>query len=54
MEKKPYERKNQLIIKIHEQANIKYFKDPKSFTEYSRDKKNVYANTDGYNPNKKC
>lgn len=26
MEKKPYERKNQLIIKIHEQANIKYFK----------------------------
>ena len=43
-----------MIIKIREYVSIKHLTDPKSFAEYSSDKKDVYPNTDGYNPNKKC
>ena len=50
--KDPYEAKYQYLINIREKVGLKYFKDPKAFTEYSNDMQDVYKNIYEYNINK--
>ena len=45
--KDPYESKYQLLIK---KVGLKYFKDPKTFIEFSNVIKDVYPNIDDHNP----
>ena len=50
--KGPYECKYQYLINICEKVGLKYFSDPKAFTEYSNDMHYVYKNINYYNPDK--
>ena len=50
--KDPYESKYQYLINKREDVGINHFKDPKAFTEYSNDMRNVYKNIDDYSPEK--
>lgn len=45
--------KYKLLVKKCEQTGTKYFKDPKAFTSYQNDIKDVYPNNNDYNPNEK-
>ena len=47
-----YEAKYQYLINKREGVGIDYFKDPKTFIEYSNDMRDVYENIDEYNPDK--
>ena len=47
-----YECKYQYLINICEKVGLKYFSDPKAFTEYSNDMHYVYKNINYYNPDK--
>ena len=51
--KDPYEAKHQYLINKRKGVGINYFKDPKAFTEYSNDMRNLYRNINYYNPDKK-
>ena len=50
--KDPYKAKYQYLINKREGAGINHFNDPKAFTEYSNDMRNVYKNIDDDNPDK--
>ena len=50
--KDPYEAKCQYLINKRENVGINHFNDPKAFTEYSNDMRNVYKNINYYNPYK--
>ena len=50
--KDPYEVKYQCLIKKKESVGINHFNDPKAFTEYSNDMRDVYKNINYYNPDK--
>ena len=50
--KDPYEAKYQYLINKREGVSINHFNDPKAFTEYSNDMRNVYKNISYYNPDK--
>ena len=50
--KDPYEDKYHFLIKKIESTGLRYFNDPKAFTEYSNDKQDVYKNINHYNPDK--
>ena len=50
--KDPYEAKYQHLINKRESVGINHFNDPKAFTEYSNDMRNVYKNINYYNPDK--
>ena len=50
--KDPYEAKYQHLINKRESVGINHFNDPKAFTEYSNDMRNVYKNINYYNPYK--
>ena len=47
-----YEAKYQYLINKREGVGIDLFNDPKAFIEYSNDMRNVYKNTDEYDPDK--
>ena len=47
-----YETKYQYLINKRESVDINHFNNPKAFTEYSNDMRNVYKNIDEYNPDK--
>ena len=51
-EKDPSEAKYQYLIKKRAGAGINHFNDSKAFIEYSNKIRNVYKNTDDYNPGK--
>ena len=51
--KDPYEAKYQILFNKRESIELKHFKDPKAFIEYSNDMQDVYKNIDEYNPGKK-
>ena len=46
------EAKYQYLINKREVVGIDHFNDPKAFTEYSNDMRDVYKNIDEYNPDK--
>ena len=48
-----YESKYQLLIKERQEVGQEHFKDPKAFTEYVKDMKDVYKSFKGYNLRKK-
>ena len=48
-----YEVKYQLLINKIENAGLRYFSDPKAFTEYSNDMDDIFQNIEEYKPNKK-
>ena len=50
--KDPYEAKYQLLINKLEKVGLDCFDDPKVFIEYSNDMRDVYKNTEEYNPGK--
>ena len=50
--KDPYKSKYQFLISKSESTGLKHFNNPKPFTEYSSDMKDVYKNIDEYNTNK--
>ena len=50
--KDPYKAKYQYLINKREGVGINHFNDPKAFTEYSNDMRNVYKNIDDDNPDK--
>ena len=50
--KDPYEAKYQFLINKRESIRLKYFNDPKAFTEYSNDIQDVYKNIHEYNIDK--
>ena len=50
--KDSYESKYQYLINKREGVGINHFNDPKAFTEYSNDMRNVYKNIDDDNPDK--
>ena len=50
--KDQYEAKYQYLINKREGVAINHFKDLKAFVEYSNDMRNVYRDTDDYNPHK--
>ena len=50
--KDPYEAKYQYLIKIHEKVGIDHYNDPRAYTEYSNDMRDVYKNINYYNPDK--
>ena len=50
--KDPYKAKYQYLINKREGVGINHFNDPKAFTEYSNDMRNVYKNIDDGNPDK--
>ena len=50
--KDPYEAKYQFLINKRKSTGVKYFHDPKAFTEYSSDMQDVYENIDEYNLDK--
>ena len=50
--KNPYEDKYQFLINKKESIRLKYFNDPKAFTEYSNDMRDVYKNINDHNPDK--
>ena len=50
--KNPSEPKYQFLINKRESLGLKYFNDPKAFTENSNDVDDVYKNINHYNPNK--
>ena len=52
--KDPYNAKNQFLINKRESTGLKYFNDPKAFTEYSNDMQDVYKTIDEYNKDKEC
>ena len=52
--KDPYEAKYQFLIDKRESIRLKYFNDPKAFTEYSNDIQDLYKNIDDYNIDKEC
>ena len=47
--KDPHEAKYQFLINKREITELKHFKDPKAFIEYSNDIQDVYKNIDKYN-----
>ena len=47
-----YEAKYLYLINKRESVGINDFNDPKAFTEYSNDMRNVYRNINYYNPDK--
>ena len=51
--KDPYEAKYQLLINKRENTGLKYFKDSKSFIDFSNEMDDIYKNIQEYNPNKK-
>ena len=50
MQKIPYEKKYQYLIKKREKVGLNHFNDPKAFMEYSNDMQDVYKNIEDYNP----
>ena len=50
--KDPYEAKYQYLIKIREKVGIDHHSDPRAYTEYSNDMRDVYKNINYYNPDK--
>ena len=48
--KDPYEAKYQYLINKREGVGIDHFNDPKAFTEYSNDMRDVRKNIGDYNP----
>ena len=48
-----YEVKYQLLINKIENTGLRYFSDPKAFTEYSNDMDDIFQNIEEYKPNKK-
>ena len=50
--KNPYGDKYQFLINKKESIRLKYFNDPKAFTEYSNDMRDVYKNINDHNPDK--
>ena len=48
--KNPYEAKYQYLIKIREKVGINLHNDPRAFTEYSNDMRDVHKNIGDYNP----
>ena len=50
--KDPYEAKTQYLIKIREKEGIDHHNDPRAYTEYSNDMRDVYKNINYYNPDK--
>ena len=44
--KDPYEAIFQLLINERENTDLKYFNDPKAFTEYSAEMNNTYKNVE--------
>ena len=51
--KDPCEWKYQFLINKRENTGLKYFNDPKTFTDYSNDMQDVYKNIEEYNLGKK-
>ena len=47
--KDPYEKKIQYLINKHEEVGLDHFNNPKTFTEYSNDMRDVYKNIEDYN-----
>ena len=47
--KDPYEKKFQYLINKHEEVGLDHFNNPKTFTEYSNDMRDVYKNIEDYN-----
>ena len=50
--KDPYEAKYQYLIKMREKVGIDHHNDPRAYTEYSNDMRDVYKNINYYNPDK--
>ena len=50
---KIYLKKYQYLINKREKVGLDHFTDPKGFIEYSNDMRDVYKNTEDYNPAKK-
>ena len=50
--KDPFEAKYQYLIKIREKVGIDHQNNPRAYTEYSNDMRDVYKNANYYNPNK--
>ena len=50
--KDTYEAKYQYLIKIREKVGIDHHNDPRAYTEYSNDMRDVYKNINYYNPDK--
>ena len=50
--KDPYEAKYQYLIKIREKVGIDHYNDPRAYTEYSNDMRDVYKNINYYSPDK--
>ena len=48
--KDPYEAKYQNLIKIREKVGIDHQNNPRAYTEYSNDMRDVYKNINYYNP----
>ena len=48
--KDPYEAKYQYLINKRGKVGLDHFKDPKAFMKYSNFMKDVYKNTENYNP----
>ena len=48
--KNPYEAKYQYLIKIREKVGTNLHNDPRAFTEYSNDMRDVHKNIGDYNP----
>ena len=51
-EKDPYEAKYQYLIDKCEKVGTYHYDDPKPFLEYSNDMRDVYKNSEDYNPRK--
>ena len=47
-----YEAKHQYLIKIREKVGIAHHNDPRAYTEYSDDMRDIYKNINYYNPEK--
>ena len=50
--KDPYEAKYKYLIKIREMVGIYHHNDPRAYIEYSNNMRDVYKNTNYYNPDK--
>ena len=48
--KDAYEDQYKFLTKKRESIELKHFKDPKAFIEYSNDMHDVYKNINDYNP----
>ena len=51
--KDPYEAKQQLLVNKRGGVGLKHYNGFKTLIEHSNDMKDIYENTEYYNPNKK-